>query len=735
MGEKKRRRDGPSAKFRPVRFTWIQLVVPMVLASMALSLILYQQFERMSLDMLERTNRDMINQSDFIVNYINDIIYSSGIQLFYDDTIEILRTSSDIENADIVKGVRKLDTFGGYSSAIQSVYIYNGKLDKFFTTSNVPGASADKFFDQGVLELLDQVFPTSRMRPVYRYVPKPYSRGLVQVNTYLLFEENTEGLFDNAMIVNVHANWLDTVLSSFFEESEVLVLNDQGRVIGKTFGITPQQQQGVERLIRTKTSETGRFIVSNDTGKDLYLYDALGTTGWCFVRHIDWSELFAELDMMKAYTYIGIFGVLALAFLLSLRNSFRFFAPLKQISEALQKSDLSAESLPVVDYVDKLVATSNTALTVEKNYLRHLRTEYLRQLLDRTGEEYEQLRLEFAMYEVPFNLDDSFSLVLLSSNKESLLNELGGVADICFPVQMKSTSICFLQGEVDCRLLEDICVRHECHCSLGEPVEWTDDIRHSFERIKENMSYYMFPTCRSYVYRENMLDLKYPSLPDKLNLEHQIVSALSQAKLEEALALYAEYWNFVGLCRFSYIVFSMKRLYLASIGPTDTVDESLLEHLDYVLRERQDREMVDSMFKEVFEHRVEGILKSKESRAGFLVDAVRSIIERDHCDTNLSIKSIADELSLSSVYLGKVYRTHAGKSVSDEINACRLEHAMRLLEESDLPVRVIATQAGFPNCQYFFTLFRNAMNQTPGQWRDHVQKKRQERLEGIRHET
>lgn len=104
----------------------------MVLAAMALSLVLYQQFERISLNMLERTNRDMLNQSDSIVNYINDMIYTSGMQLFYDETISVLRTSEDVGNGTLVEGVRKLDTFGGYSSSIQSVYIYNGRKDMFF---------------------------------------------------------------------------------------------------------------------------------------------------------------------------------------------------------------------------------------------------------------------------------------------------------------------------------------------------------------------------------------------------------------------------------------------------------------------------------------------------------------------------------------------------------------------------------------------------------------------------
>ncbi|MDY4610395.1 MAG: AraC family transcriptional regulator [Sphaerochaetaceae bacterium] len=710
--------SGASPKVRPVRFTWARLVLPMVLAAMTLSLVLYQQFERISLNMLERMNRDMTNQSDSIVNYINDMIYASGMQLFYDETIALLRTSGSIGNGTIVEGVRKLDTFGGYSASIQSVYIYNGRQDCFFTTSNVPGASSMDFFDQGVLDVLDQVYPSSRMRPIYRYVPKPYSRGLVEVNTYVLFEEDAGGMFDNAMIVNVHADWLDTVLASFLGETEVLVLNEQGRVIGKTFEINLQQQQEVERLIRTRTSDTGRFIVSGSSGKDLYLYSAFGTTDWCFVRHLGWNELFAELDMMKTYTYAGLFCVLALVSFLGLRNSLRFFMPLKRIADTLQKSELSADPLQVVEYVDKLVVTSHTAKTVEKNYIRHLRAEYLRQLLDKDGGEFENICVEFSMYEVPFRCDEPFSLLLLSMNGEALLSDIERIADSCCSVQMNNRAVCFLQGEVDCPMLEQLCIHYGCYCSLGEPIRWTDDIRLSFGRIEEGLSYHMFPTTHELIYREWMLNEKYSSLPNKLNLEPQILSSLAQAKLDDAFLRYKEYRDAISLCRFSYIVFTLKRLYLASLGHPDSVDEHVLERLDLALKVQRDSDAVDMIFWETFKQRVEEILKSKESRVGLMLDRVRQIIERDHGDVNLSVQSVADELSLSSVYLGKVFRTNTGHSIAEEINICRLEYARRLLAETDLSVRQVAIQAGFPNSQYFFTLFRKAMNQTPAQYRE-----------------
>jgi AraC-like DNA-binding protein len=701
-----------------IKFTWVGFAIPVILLSLLLLFILYQQFERISLNMLERANRDVLSQSDSIVNYINDMVYISAMQTFYDEKVSVLRTSAELSNSEKIEGIRNLDSYGGYSSSVYSVYIFNAKRDCFFTTSNMPEGNSSDFFDQGAVSLLEQVDPKNRMKPLFRFIPKPYARGLEPVYTYILFEEDLNGSYDNAMIINVHADWLDTVLTSFLGTTEVLLLNDQDRIIGKTYAIDAQTQQEIESMIRLRSSDTGRFVVKNDNHTDLYLYSTFGDTDWCFVRHLSRNELFNELNEMETNTYVAIFTALLLVSLLGLFTALRFFNPLKRLDRVLQESHLSQETLSVEDYVGKLVLSSYSAKIVEKGYERHLRAEYLRDLLNRSCNDLENLKIEFATYSVPFCLEHPFSLVLFSKDGEELFETACSIAPISIPVHQDTCFVCFVQGAVDEAKIEALCEQYQCFSSIGETLSWVCDIRNSYERVLECLSYSMFEECRQSVYHEKMLDDKALQLPRQQNYEVQILASLSQSRADQALGIYQQFRNELPLCRLTYIRFALKRLYLATLPPSGQVDNSVLEQFDQAVWSDRDFTKVDQIFQTAFENHAQQVLQSKEGRLGNLIQRVHQIVERDYQDLNLSVQRIADELSFSPVYLGKVFRQQTGMSIADSINDFRLKNAKQLLlSDTDLTIKQISFYAGFPNSKYFFTLFRNATNMTPSQWK------------------
>ncbi|AEV29168.1 response regulator containing CheY-like receiver domain and AraC-type DNA-binding domain [Sphaerochaeta pleomorpha str. Grapes] len=705
-----------------IRFTWVGFAIPIILLSLLLLFVLYQQFERISLNILERTNKDVLSQSDSIVNYINDVVYISAMQTFYDEKVSVLRTSTKLSNSEKIEGVRNLDSYGGYSSSVYSVYIYNAKSEYFYTTSNMPEGASIDFFDQGAVSLLEQINPKNRMKPVFRFIPKPYARGLEPVYTYILFEEDLNDSYDNAMIINVHADWLDTVLTSFLGKMEVLLLNDQDRVIGKTYAIDAQSQQEIESLIRMRSSDSGRFDVKNGNQTELYLYSTFGDTDWCFVRHLSRNELLRELNEMEANTYMAIFTALLLVSLLGLFTALRFFHPLQRVDRALRKSHLSQETLSVEDYVDKLVISSNSAKIVEKGYERHLRAEYLRDLLTRNCNDLEILQVEFLTYSVPFALDVPFALVLFSKDGEALFEDASSIAFTAIAVHHKDCLVCFIQGVLDESKIQNLCEQYQCCSSVGNPLSWDSDIRNSYERVLECMSYSMFEECRQLVYHEKMLDEKVLQLPRQQNYETQILTCLSQSRAVQAYTFYLQFRQELIMCRLTYIRFSLKRLYLATLAPSRQLDNSVFEEFDQAVWTYRDFSIIDEIFRESFAIHAEYILQSKEGRLGNIIQHINQIIERDYQDLDLGVQKIADELSFSPVYLGKLFRQQTGGSIADKINDIRLEKAKQLLlADNSLTIKEISFCSGFPNSKYFFTLFRKATNMTPSQWKkDHA---------------
>ncbi len=701
-----------------IKFAWVGFAIPIILLSLVLLFILYQQFERITLNMLETANRDVLSQSDSIVNYINDVVYVSAMQTFYDEKVTALRTSPELSNSEKIEGVRNLDSYGGYSSSVYSAYIYNAKTDYLYTTSNMPEGSSLDFFDQGSVSLLEKMDPSNRMKPVFRFIPKPYARGLEPVYTYILFEEGLNGSYDSAMIINVNADWLDTVLTTFLGKMEVLLLNDQDRIIGKTYDLDVQSQQEIESLLRLRTSDSGRFVVKNGRQAELYLYSTFGDTDWCFVRHLSRNVLLRELNTLKANTYVAIFTVLLLISLLGIWKALKFFHPLQRVDRALQKSNLSQEILSVEDYVDRLLLSSNSAKIVEKGYERHLRAEYLRDLLNRSSSDLKNLQTEFQMYSVTLCLDQPFVLVLFSKDGEALCDSFDSIVSTSIPIHHNGCLVCFVQDPLEESTLQDLCEEYQCCASIGDPIAWNSDIRNSYERVLECMSYSMFEECRQLVYHEKMLDEKAFQLPKQQNFETQILACISQSRADQAYTLYLQFRQELTSCRLTYIRFSLKRLYLATLTPSLQLDNSILEQFDQAVWIEHDFTKIDEIFKETFENHCASILQSKEGRVGTLIETINQIIGRDYQDLDLSVQRIADELSFSPVYLGKLFRQQVGKSIGDTINDIRLDKAKELLlSDNNLTIKQISLSAGFPNSKYFFTLFRNATNMTPNQWK------------------
>ena len=70
-----------------------------------------------------------------------------------------------------------------------------------------------------------------------------------------------------------------------------------------------------------------------------------------------------------------------------------------------------------------------------------------------------------------------------------------------------------------------------------------------------------------------------------------------------------------------------------------------------------------------------------------------------HSHYPMSVSDIARQLPVTRRTLDRRFVEATGHSVLDEINACRLSRAKRLLAETDLPVKTVARLAGFSSTE------------------------------------
>jgi len=95
----------------------------------------------------------------------------------------------------------------------------------------------------------------------------------------------------------------------------------------------------------------------------------------------------------------------------------------------------------------------------------------------------------------------------------------------------------------------------------------------------------------------------------------------------------------------------------------------------------------------------------------------KDYVARHYGDRALSVQTIATSLAISASYLSKLVKKHLDCSVVDYLVDYRLERAKDLLATSDLMMYEIAEATGYPDAQYFSTVFKRQIGMTPTEFR------------------
>lgn len=109
-----------------------------------------------------------------------------------------------------------------------------------------------------------------------------------------------------------------------------------------------------------------------------------------------------------------------------------------------------------------------------------------------------------------------------------------------------------------------------------------------------------------------------------------------------------------------------------------------------------------------------GTGKSREHHQQLL--ALNEYLEA-HYQEDLSVSRMASALLMGKDTFYKFMVTSTGRSPIDFLHHFRLQKALKLLSDTDIPVTDICYQSGFSNVSYFIKCFRKTFGVTPKQYR------------------
>lgn len=98
---------------------------------------------------------------------------------------------------------------------------------------------------------------------------------------------------------------------------------------------------------------------------------------------------------------------------------------------------------------------------------------------------------------------------------------------------------------------------------------------------------------------------------------------------------------------------------------------------------------------------------------------VQHVILRVESDltADLSLRAHAQHFSVNASYLSALFKKETGSTLTDYVNRMRIDHAIFLLNVTDMQVQTIAQYCGIPDVNYFTKLFKRTVGKTPKEYR------------------
>lgn len=99
------------------------------------------------------------------------------------------------------------------------------------------------------------------------------------------------------------------------------------------------------------------------------------------------------------------------------------------------------------------------------------------------------------------------------------------------------------------------------------------------------------------------------------------------------------------------------------------------------------------------------------------VRKVQSYIQQ-HYDGSITVEELARSVNVHPNYLHRIFRAQTGITIVSYLNRYRMEKAMMLLRETDIPIAHICEYVGVNSRVYFHDLFKKHTGLTPVQYRE-----------------
>lgn len=154
---------------------------------------------------------------------------------------------------------------------------------------------------------------------------------------------------------------------------------------------------------------------------------------------------------------------------------------------------------------------------------------------------------------------------------------------------------------------------------------------------------------------------------------------------------------------------------LNSSRPSKGVGRHWLEADRFLAKPIKEEEWLNSLTRLVGPGESEGLKTTADEDP--MVKQARRLIELHLTEVDYSITDLCQEIGISHSQLHRRLHAETGLSISKFIRGIRLEKAKELLADPQIPIAAVAIDTGFKDPDYFYRVFKQTFQITPGAFR------------------
>ncbi|WP_313559259.1 AraC family transcriptional regulator [Ruminiclostridium cellobioparum] len=753
-------------------YLWVTLGMFLVL--IVFSGISYYNVQNEILKNEYTANRKILNQIKFNINYMDDMLVSVCFSTYYNSNVRNLINNKDIDFGEVTKEIETIKTsIVNTNPFIQSIYIYNGQIGKYYTTLD-----GIIYEDASLNKLIKSYKEVPKLVPVYRKLNLTDGNTMTTKNvfTYFMYEfMRSDGYMDGAVIVNCNSDWLlrnirELNMVDKNGQDEIFIMDNDGNFIGdhgndKFYNSLKLRYKD---YIKNSADKTAGIFESDINGKKyLITFTNVENAKWVIIKTQPYSLVFESVNKIKTVFIVITLIFIILSFILSLKITKSIYNPIGKLVGQLRTGNIPIDNHKAKDEISYLSEVYEYSLEKLNQYKSEkmsdkgiVKSYFLRKLL---VDSYSVSKSEFRTMikekevtisnEAPFvvcviKIDD-YKKYIEKYNEEdrdiyrfAIINITSEILSGKFKneaIDLKSDQIVIIMN-VDSETGDLI-------NTIKELIKQAQKFIFNYYKIKVSVS---ISSCSNdakeltRLYNEALNTSTYRLIFEsetiitqdmvKQNIENQeigykaaferkLMQEIKVGNIEKSGETVNSILKEISRLSYSNIVLALLQLINSLKTTVDEINTQRLEpvYIDFNLLAREifELESLGELQAKIME-----LLKAVVDRAGSvenekqtaLAEAVKEIINANYFDSGLYLPEISSRLSMSAKHIARVFKTVTDMTVTEYINEVRLKKAVEWLENSKLSIHEIIPKIGIDNESYFYKLFKMKYGVTPREY-------------------